>query len=64
MYVRGSKEDYDGWASLGNKGWDFDSLAPYFVKHQCIDTPNPKDKGFMPTEKGSGLQGELTQACI
>ena len=49
MYVRGSKEDYDGWASLGNKGWDFESLVPYFRKHQTLDTPNPPDKAFMPS---------------
>ena len=58
----GSKEDYDGWASLGNKGWDFDSLAPYFRKHQCLDTPNPKDKKFMPTgqvEKNHGSDGPI-----
>jgi choline dehydrogenase len=24
--------DYDGWAALGNPGWDWDSLLPYFKK--------------------------------
>lgn len=27
MYVRGSKEDYDGWAKLGNEGWDVSGLV-------------------------------------
>jgi len=32
MYVRGSKEDYDGWASLGNNGWGWEGMLPYFKK--------------------------------
>ncbi|MCE8547068.1 GMC family oxidoreductase N-terminal domain-containing protein [Ruegeria pomeroyi] len=30
LYVRGQKEDYDSWAELGNDGWDWDSILPYF----------------------------------
>lgn len=49
MYVRGSKNDYDGFAELvGSDEWNFESLGPYFRKHQSLDTPNPKEKGFMP----------------
>ncbi len=29
-YVRGNKLDYDSWATLGNEGWDYASLLPYF----------------------------------
>ena len=32
LYVRGQKEDYDSWAELGNDGWDWDSVLPYFKK--------------------------------
>ena len=40
MYVRGSKSDYDGWNSiLGNKGWGWSDLMPYFRKHQTLDLP-------------------------
>lgn len=52
MYVRGSKKDYDGWKSMGNKGWGWDDLVPYFRKHQTLDIPDPsalpEDKQFMP----------------
>lgn len=34
LYVRGQPQDYDHWASLGNKGWDFASVLPYFKKSQ------------------------------
>lgn len=32
LYVRGQKEDYDSWAELGNKGWGWDDVLPYFRK--------------------------------
>lgn len=32
IHVRGQKEDYDYWAELGNKGWSFEELVPYFTK--------------------------------
>lgn len=35
LYVRGQKEDYDHWAALGNAGWGFNDLLPYFKKSEC-----------------------------
>jgi choline dehydrogenase len=32
IYVRGAKSDYDHWQALGNDGWSFDDLLPYFKK--------------------------------
>lgn len=34
LYVRGQKEDYDDWAELGNKGWSYDEILPYFKKSE------------------------------
>jgi choline dehydrogenase-like flavoprotein len=48
MYVRGSRKDYDGWEALGNKGWGWDDLIPYFRKHQTLDLPSDKVKGANP----------------
>ncbi len=33
-YVRGPREDYDGWAAEGNAGWGFNELLPYFRKSE------------------------------
>lgn len=32
VFDRGSKSDFDRWAELGNPGWDYDGLFPYFKK--------------------------------
>ena len=32
IYMRGQKEDYDHWASLGNRGWSWDAVLPLFTK--------------------------------
>jgi choline dehydrogenase len=30
IYMRGQKEDWDHWASLGNRGWGWDDVLPIF----------------------------------
>ena len=32
LYLRGQRQDYDGWAAMGNKGWGWDDVLPYFKK--------------------------------
>jgi len=34
VYMRGQKEDYDHWASLGNAGWSWDDVLPLFRQHE------------------------------
>ena len=36
LYLRGQPEDYDHWRQLGNTGWSFDDVLPYFrrAEHQ------------------------------
>ncbi|ORY09364.1 putative oxidoreductase [Clohesyomyces aquaticus] len=43
VFDRGSKSDYDGWEALGNKGWNFDGLLPYFKKNEKF---SPATKGI------------------
>lgn len=33
-YIRGDARDYDEWAALGARGWDYESVLPYFRKAQ------------------------------
>jgi choline dehydrogenase len=32
LYVRGHASDYDHWASLGNRGWSYADVLPYFLR--------------------------------
>jgi choline dehydrogenase len=33
-YIRGHRSDYDHWAALGNAGWGFDDVLPYFRRSE------------------------------
>lgn len=33
-YTRGQAEDYDGWAALGNRGWGYAEVLPYFKRSE------------------------------
>lgn len=32
IYIRCQREDYDNWASLGNNGWSYEEVLPYFKR--------------------------------
>ena len=32
IYMRGQRSDYDHWAALGNRGWSWDEVLPYFKR--------------------------------
>ncbi|KAM0707905.1 hypothetical protein Q7P35_004554 [Cladosporium inversicolor] len=38
-YTRGSAEDYNSWEALGNEGWKWESLLPYFHKSTTFTPP-------------------------
>ncbi|KAG6134761.1 hypothetical protein E4U35_002364 [Claviceps purpurea] len=39
-WVRGNKEDYDDWEALGNEGWAWDKLLPFFQKSETFHAPS------------------------
>ena len=34
VYIRGHRWDYDHWASLGNNGWSYSDVLPYFKRSE------------------------------
>lgn len=34
VYIRGHASDYDHWESLGNQGWSYNALLPYFKRSE------------------------------
>ena len=31
IFIRGQPQDYDNWAAMGNAGWSWNDVLPYFV---------------------------------
>lgn len=34
VYIRGQAEDYDHWEGIGNPGWGYKNVLPYFMKSE------------------------------
>lgn len=39
-FVANSKSAVDAWASFGNPGWDWETMAPYYKKFHTLSRPN------------------------
>ncbi len=48
IYIRGQREDYDQWRALGNAGWGYDDVLPYFIRSEC------NERGAGPFHGGDG----------
>ncbi len=68
-YVRGNKEDYNEWASLGNKGWSYEEVLPYFKKSETNEQfgePFHGEEGplnITHCKQPSDLAGVFIEAC-
>ena len=45
LYVRGHARDYDIWRQLGNEGWSYDEVMPYFKKAERNENGSSKFHG-------------------
>jgi len=66
IYIRGQPEDFDHWAQLGNRGWGWDDVLPYFKKAENWqgDGSEPHGSGGFLTTSPMGEQPAACQAII
>ncbi|MEE4661264.1 MAG: GMC family oxidoreductase N-terminal domain-containing protein, partial [Halieaceae bacterium] len=38
VYIRGQARDFDGWAALGNSGWSYEKVLPYFKRSEDCES--------------------------
>ncbi|XP_077287274.1 glucose dehydrogenase [FAD, quinone] [Arctopsyche grandis] len=46
IYTRGNKLDYDRWEALGNTGWSYKDVLPYFKKSENVGIPSLKSSPY------------------
>ncbi|XP_032663999.1 glucose dehydrogenase [FAD, quinone]-like [Odontomachus brunneus] len=46
IHTRGNKHDYDTWASLGNDGWSYMDVLPYFKKSERFKVSGVKNSAY------------------
>lgn len=66
IYIRGQKEDYDHWSQLGNNGWSYKEVLPYFIKSEQNDKGASEFHGNAGPLKVSSIdqKHELIEAFI
>ena len=45
LYVRGQAHDYDLWSQLGNRGWSYDEILPFFKKSESFERGSDEFRG-------------------
>lgn len=66
-YVRGNAADYDEWASLGNNGWSYNEVLPYFKKsehNEDIDNEYHGKDGLLNVNFPQYFQTPFVQAFV
>ncbi len=56
VYNRGHPRDYDDWAAMGNAGWSYREVLPYFIRSE--DNPTMKGSPY------HGVGGEMAVTDI
>ena len=71
IYIRGQREDFDAWKALGNTGWSYDDLLPYFKKLERFEMlAEPRSGRHLPLMPQKidptyhGVDGPLNVAAI
>ncbi|OHE92089.1 GMC oxidoreductase [Colletotrichum orchidophilum] len=57
-YTRAESSQIDAWEKLGNKGWNWDALFPYYLKTEHFQTPEPVRQAAGHLEYQADVHGE------
>lgn len=69
-FLRGSVEDFDGWSALGNNGWDYESVLPYFRRLERYESGESGTRGGGGPQPVGALRSRhpmsdiFVQACV
>lgn len=55
LMVRGMRQDFDDWESMGNPGWNADSMWKYFQRSETFH----QSEGFDADEDAHGIEGPI-----
>ncbi|KAG9237169.1 hypothetical protein BJ875DRAFT_481595 [Amylocarpus encephaloides] len=63
IFVAPSKSEIDAWGKLGNQGWDWEALAPYYRKFHTFNLPSEANREHLglewSDEKARGVSGPI-----
>ena len=62
IFMRGQREDFDGWRDRGNPGWGYDDLLPYFRKLERFELLADRRSGRHLTLAGRPLAAQVDPA--
>ena len=64
LYLRGHRHDYDHWQALGNEGWSWADVLPYFQRAMHSDHPLPGDGQGGPLQVSELPHDPLSDAFV
>jgi choline dehydrogenase len=66
IFIRGQREDYEHWAALGNPGWGWADVLPYFIRSEANQRGASQYHGADGPQAASdiGAKHELVEAFI
>ena len=63
VYIRGQQSDFEDWKALGNTGWGWDDVLPYFKKAETSDQGGNKWRGSDGPLFVSTMERDLHPTC-